>query len=145
MDHRTLSMSQAEQRLKDLNIRKTPIRMEMLEIFLSATGKALAHKDIEAELEDPDRITVYRTLKTFEQKGLIHQVMDGTGVSKYAICIDDCSDHMHHDAHAHFRCDKCGKTTCLDGELTLPSDIPADYEVKQAHLILEGLCASCTR
>lgn len=137
-------MTKAEHKLKDLSIRKTPIRMEMLDIFLRSAGKALSNRDIELDLEDPDRITVYRTLKTFEQKGLIHQVIDGTGVTKYAICIDDCDDHSHHDEHAHFRCDKCGKTTCLDGAITLPSDIPAGYVVKNAHLVLEGSCSDCS-
>jgi len=137
-------MTTAEHKLKDLRIRKTPIRMEMLEIFLKSSGKALSNRDIELDLEDPDRITAYRTLKTFEQKGLIHQVMDGTGVTKYAICIDDCADHSHHDDHAHFRCLKCDKTTCLDGGISLPSDIPAGYQIKNAHLVLEGNCADCS-
>lgn len=137
-------MTKAENKLKDLSIRKTPIRVEILELFLSAAGNALSHKEIEASLENPDRITVYRTLKTFEQKGLVHQVMDGTGVTKYAVCIDDCDDHQHHDEHAHFRCDRCGKTTCLDGSITLPTDIPSGYKVKNAHLVIEGNCADCT-
>lgn len=137
-------MTKAEHKLKDLSIRKTPIRMEMLEIFLRSAGKALSNRDIELDLEDPDRITVYRTLKTFEQKGLIHQVIDGTGVTKYAICIDDCNDHAHHDEHAHFRCDKCGKTTCFDGAISLPSDIPPGFVIKNAHLVLEGSCADCS-
>ena len=136
-------MTKAEHKLKLLGIRKTPIRIEMLDIFIGSAGKALSNKDIELDLEDPDRITVYRTLKTFEQKGLIHQVMDGTGVTKFAICIDDCDDHSHHDEHAHFRCEKCGKTTCLDGGITLPSDIPNGYRIKNAHLVLEGWCDEC--
>ena len=76
-------MTKAEHKLKLLGIRKTPIRIEMLDIFIGSAGKALSNKDIELDLEDPDRITVYRTLKTFEQKGLIHQVMDGTGAVSY--------------------------------------------------------------
>jgi len=136
-------MTNTENKLKDLGIRKTAIRVEMLDLFMESAGKAMSGKDIELELNDSDRITVYRTLKTFEQKGLIHQVMDGTGITKYAICIDDCDDHAHHDEHAHFRCEKCGKTTCLDGGITLPSDIPAGYQIKNAHLVLEGKCADC--
>lgn len=137
-------MTKAEHKLKHLGIRKTPIRMEMLDIFLNSAGNALSNRDIELDLEDPDRITVYRTLKTFEQKGLIHQVMDGTGVTKYAICIDDCDDHSHHDEHAHFRCQKCDTTTCLDGSITLPNDIPNGFKVQNVHLVLEGKCADCT-
>ncbi len=136
-------MSKSEQKLKNLGIRKTPIRMEVLELFMSAAGKAISHKEIELSLADPDRITVYRTLKTFEQKGLIHQVMDGTGISKYALCIDDCDDHNHHDEHAHFRCIKCNKTTCLEGGVHIPDDMPDGYVIQQAHLILEGKCANC--
>lgn len=133
----------AEHRLKHIGLRKTPIRLKIIEFFLDSEGRALSNKDIENYLDDSDRITVYRTLKTFEQKGLIHQVVDGTGVSKYAICVDECTDHHHHDEHAHFRCTSCGKTTCLEGSVTLPNDIPDGYNVVQAHLVLEGNCAEC--
>lgn len=132
-----------EHKLKHLGIRKTPMRLKIIDLFMSSEGKALSNKDLEAHLGESDRITVYRTLKTFEQKGLIHQVVDGTGVTKYAICVDECNDHDHHDEHAHFRCVKCSKTICLEGTIQLPNDIPAGYKVVQAHLVLEGECADC--
>ena len=33
-----------------------------------------------------DRITIYRTLKTFEEKGIVHGIEEGTTEVKYALC-----------------------------------------------------------
>jgi Fur family transcriptional regulator, ferric uptake regulator len=140
----TSSMKDAVvQKLDEMNLRRTAVRKEVLRLFFEARGKALSSRDIEAALENPDRITLYRTLKTFEQKGLIHQAVDGTGTAKYALCSGNCSTHAHHDEHAHFHCLVCGKTICLDDQLELQAKAPKGYKVKHAHLVLEGECAAC--
>jgi len=66
-------------------LRKTNIRKEVLESFISSEGRALSHSQLELMLEDTDRVTLYRTLKTFEQKGIIHQAVDGSGIMKFAL------------------------------------------------------------
>ena len=51
--------------------------------------------------------------------GLIHQVPDKNNLSRYALCNSDCkpSNHIHH--HAHFICDYCDDTMCIE-EFKLP-------------------------
>ena len=72
--------------LKDFSLRSTPNRKEILDLFLQRSY-ALSHADIENEFENSlDRVTVYRTLKTFLDKGLIHKVLDDGGGIKYALC-----------------------------------------------------------
>ena len=66
-------MKEVIQKLEQSNLRKTAIRKEVLQLFLKAKGNALSSRDIESQLENPDRITLYRTLRTFEEKGLIHR------------------------------------------------------------------------
>ncbi|MCB0641481.1 MAG: transcriptional repressor [Phaeodactylibacter sp.] len=131
------------QKLDDLDLRKTPIRKEVLQLFLEQKGRAFSSKEIEMALDNPDRITLYRTLKVFEQNGVIHQAVDGSGTAKYALCDDDCSDQCHHDDHAHFHCLNCGKTVCLEGKIESTIKVPKNFQVEQTHLVLEGRCSDC--
>ncbi|HKK79564.1 MAG TPA: transcriptional repressor [Phaeodactylibacter sp.] len=130
-------------RLKAHKLRNTAIRKEVLELFMQSEGKALSNQDLEEQLDSPDRITLYRTLKAFEDRGLIHLAVDRGGISKYALCSDDCDAHAHHDSHAHFHCQSCGKTICLEGEIIIKAQPPAGYRVRQEKLVLEGECADC--
>ena len=132
-------------RLKAHNLRNTSIRKEVLELFMQSEGRALSNQDLEEQLDNPDRITLYRTLKAFEDRGLIHLAVDRGGISKYALCSDDCTTHAHHDSHAHFHCQVCGKTICLEGEIIIKAQPPTGYQVQQEKLVLEGACAECVQ
>lgn len=124
------------------NLRKTPIRIKVLEVFLQKS-EALSHSEIEREMEETDRVTLYRTLKKFEESGIIHKALDGTDTIRYALCQGACEHHHHKDDHAHFNCEKCGKTFCLDN-VTVPSiGLPNGYTQKSAHLIIKGTCELC--
>ena len=129
--------------LKRHNLRKTNIRAQVLEVFLNEGNKAIAHPEMERLLPHADRITLYRTLKTFEEKGIIHQVVDGSNAAKYALCNDTCTEHEHHDEHAHFHCQDCGKTICLDSKVESVVQVPQGFSVKQTHLVVEGTCSDC--
>ena len=138
-------MSEVKSILKDYKLRQTDCREEILSVFMGKTH-ALAHADVEGQLtEQFDRVTVYRTLKTFLDKGLIHKVLDDEGGVKYAICKDNChsEDHQHHHDHVHFKCNNCGLTTCLD-HVTIPSIIlPEGYQRVETSLLVQGVCKNC--
>src|SRR5271154_2809507 len=79
-------------------------RKKILELFLSNSG-ALSHGDIEKKAgEKFDRVTVYRTLQAFMEKGIIHNIPTADNSILYALCKDDCSEGHHHDDHVHFVC-----------------------------------------
>ncbi|HEX8349604.1 MAG TPA: hypothetical protein VF598_06570, partial [Hymenobacter sp.] len=61
-------------------LRQTPVRLGVLRA-LQAALYALSGHEIE-QLLGPgiDRITLYRTLRSFEEKGLIHRVMDASDI-----------------------------------------------------------------
>lgn len=128
--------------LHTYSLRKTPVRAQMLELFLNA-NQALGQQELELQMDTADRITLYRTLRTFEQKGIIHQAIDGTGKMKYALCEADCDEHAHYDSHAHFHCEVCNKTVCID-QIPVPYITnPLGYQVRQIHLLLSGTCQTC--
>jgi len=129
--------------LKQHSLRSTPFRVRVLEIFIGNKEKALSNAFIEKTLADFDRITLYRTLKSFEKSGIIHQAIDGSNDIKYAICNDGCTVHTHNDNHAHFLCSVCNVTTCIDDILSVPMNIPESYTVEKVHLGLTGVCPDC--
>ncbi len=128
--------------LENHSLRKTTIRVRVLDLFLNS-DEAISHSYLEDKLDDTDRVTLYRTLKAFEEKGLIHKAIDGTEVARYALCAGKCR-HKHEDDHAHFHCGTCGKTICLD-EVNVPSiHLPLGFSQETAHLIIKGTCEKCT-
>jgi Fur family ferric uptake transcriptional regulator len=132
----------SETLLKGFKLRSTPNRQEILHLFLKKTH-ALSHSDIEKEIDNSlDRVTVYRTLKTFLDKGLIHKVLDDEGSLKYALCNEACTTAEHHHDHVHFKCTKCGQTNCLNIEV--PSiRLPKGYKANAVNFLIQGICESC--
>ncbi len=124
-------------------LRKTPFRLEVLSVFLKSGGQALSNALLESKLTNFDRITLYRTLKTFEKTGIIHQAIDGSNESKYALCHSNCTEHKHHDNHAHFLCNNCGNTYCIANVVRNSFSLPNDYTLEKVHIALAGTCSSC--
>ena len=105
--------------------------------------KVFRDREDEKGEEKMDRITLYRTLRTFEEVGIIHQAVDISGKMKFALCSDDCTTDHHEDSHAHFHCKKCEKTVCLD-DIKIPSiQLPANYQLQDKQLVLSGICDEC--
>ena len=132
----------SETLLRDFKLRATPNREEILHLFL-LKNYALSHSDIEREIDSSlDRVTVYRTLKTFLDKGLIHKVLDDAGALKYALCKEACKAAGHHHDHVHFKCTKCGLTSCLNVDVP-EVKLPKGYQPKEVNLLIQGVCERC--
>jgi len=123
-------------------LRSTPVRRGVLEL-ISKRGEALASSDFE-EATRADRITVYRTLRTFESSGILHRVQDSTGVDKYALCGNACSAAGHHHTHAHFHCTTCSKTSCLKEVSIISQVLPEGYQIHESQLTYTGICSACS-
>src|SRR6478672_6117916 len=100
-------MSDHKDLLKKNGLSITASRKKILDLFYESTG-ALAHADIEKNTDAAfDRVTVYRTLQTFVEKGIIHQIPTTDNGVLYALCKHNCEQGHHHDNHVHFICNKC--------------------------------------
>ena len=128
--------------LCDKKVKATAVRELVLDVFLNSLH-ALSLSDIENILSWSDRVTIFRTLKTFEQKGIIHEIKDGSASVKYALCAESCAETKHVDIHPHFHCEKCGKTICLDKQEININNIPDGLTINNYSLILNGLCSDC--
>ena len=129
--------------LKRHNLSVTESRKRILQIFLEEKG-ALAHGDIEKRAgEKFDRVTIYRTLQTFLEKGIIHSIPTADNAIRYALCKDQCSAGHHHDHHIHFICNNCQRTYCLDDVVTPEIKMPKGYQASHVEVVVEGVCKDC--
>ncbi|HEY8659435.1 MAG TPA: transcriptional repressor [Hanamia sp.] len=124
-------------------INPTAMRLLVLE-FLLKQKAAISLSDLEKEFERSDRTTLYRTLKTFEEKGMIHDIKDGTESIKYAICEADCKDGVHHDMHLHFYCTKCKELFCLPKAEIPEIILPPKFQLEEVSLVARGICSNCS-
>jgi Fur family ferric uptake transcriptional regulator len=138
-------MNRAQEILKEFRLRSTHSRGDILDLFI-ARPHALSYTDIERQVAPQyDRVTVYRTLKTFLDKGIIHKVLDDTGALKYALCSGACSARAHRHNHVHFKCSRCGQTNCLESVEIPPVALPAGYQPTELNLLVQGVCQTCSR
>lgn len=136
-------MEESVEILKRKGLSITDARRIILNLFMNSYG-SLAHADIENNKTVPfDRVTVYRTLQTFTEKGIIHQIPTTDNTIHYALCKDNCEDGHHHDEHVHFICNSCTKTICLD-DVTVPLvKLPLGFKPSSKAMIVHGVCDEC--
>ncbi|HEY8388853.1 MAG TPA: Fur family transcriptional regulator [Parasegetibacter sp.] len=131
--------------LKDNHLNITGSRTTILELFLQQEG-ALSHADIEKKIDGQfDRVTIYRTLQTFMDKGIIHTIPTAENATLYALCKDNCTAGHHHDNHVHFVCDKCGTTICLDNVAVPEIRLPSGFTHNQTDVLVNGICKNCKK
>jgi Fur family ferric uptake transcriptional regulator len=131
-----------EKKLVNKKIAPTAMRLLVLDLLLKQ-NTAISLTDIEKALAPADRITIYRTLKTFEVNGLTHLIDDGTGSPKYALCRDECTVNQHHDLHVHFYCIKCTETFCLPNSEIPNVTLPNKFTSTDMNLLVKGICEQC--
>ena len=137
----SMKIKELEKLLSARQIKPTAMRLLVLE-YLQQQNAAVSLKEAEDAFEKADRITLYRTLKTFEEKGLIHHIEDGSGATKYALCEEGCQCAPE-DLHVHFHCNSCQKTICLP-KVGIPAfQLPARFNLQEINLMAKGICADC--
>jgi len=124
-------------------LRQTPMRRAVLKA-MAESPFALSGHEIEEQIgADVDRITLYRTLRTFEEKGLIHRVIDKSDIVRYAACSIECSEHEHFDNHVHFKCTSCQHIYCLNQVAIPVVTLPAHFQAISRDYLLAGVCREC--
>ncbi|WP_258098163.1 Fur family transcriptional regulator [Marinoscillum pacificum] len=137
-----MKYSELKQNLKEHKLRVTDCRMDVLEHF-QQQKRALSFRDLEDRFQEYDRVTLYRTLHSFEENGLLHKIPGDSGSAVYGLC-NSCGVESHHHNHMHFKCTSCGVTECIDTPINIPSvSLPKDYKMSDMDVIINGLCKLC--
>ena len=136
-------MNISEKILAKYSLRKTNFRIELLNLFQKSQS-SLTAEDIKTKAKSTnDKVTIYRALNTFEKSGLIHQVPDRNNLSRYALCNAECNPSNHIHNHAHFICDHCDNTLCIE-EIDFPKiEKIKGFKFKKIELIIQGSCPKC--
>lgn len=140
-----LGLEEFSQILKENKLKVTQPRLRVLEVISTKTS-AISQPELEKILgAEIDRVTLYRILASFEEKGILHKVFDLNGTATYAFCSTRCSADHHHDQHVHFICSVCNSVFCLD-EIALPKiKLPKDFSLHAIAINAVGLCDQCQK
>lgn len=130
--------------LKKKQIRPTAMRILIYD-FLFNQKVATSLSDIEQAFDKSERTTLYRTLKTFEENGIVHTIDDGSSVTKYALCEENCRCDVETDLHLHFHCSQCNETVCLTNHKIPQINLPEGYLAEDVNLVVKGVCEKCNR
>ena len=119
----------------------TPARRALVDALVDAPGHVTADdlaSEVQARHPDVHRSTVYRTLETLEELGIVDHVHLGHGRAVY---------HLADDPHQHLVCEACGAV------VEVPDDVFADlarllkrryrFTIRPNHFAVLGRCASC--
>ncbi len=129
--------------LKAHQLRITNSRKDVLQEFLEKNA-ALSLGVLEERFPAYDRVTLYRTLNSFLEAGIIHKIPNDQGTATFGLCHTTCGPEDHRHDHVHFKCNTCGKLECLD-ELNVPDVIvPVGYTINNVNMIVDGTCIDCT-
>ena len=136
-------MISSDKFLESKGVRPTAMRLLVFK-YLATSEVAKTLTDIENAFAKADRTTLYRTLKTFEEKAVVHKIDDGSGVTKYALCEEGCNCELERDLHLHFHCRHCGETVCLTEQKIPNINLPEGFVAEDANLVLKGICDKCS-
>jgi len=134
-------MARFEEICRDRGLRVTHQRMEIFKELTKAKEHPTAEyvfNKVRRRLSMISLDTVYRTLSTFEEHGLIKRVHLVDNTARFDINLDK---------HHHLVCTRCNKIEDFYWEdfdsLKLPPALQAWGDVDSRHVEVRGLCSGC--
>ncbi len=129
--------------LQNAGLSKTPQRIAVLTLLLKAEAP-LSVRDISQELAAKariDRVTIYRILSLFKQRGIAREIASSGGTNYFEMASQE------NPVHPHFNCRNCGELSCME-PLTFSQSRQLisgkdDYSVDHIEINISGLCAAC--
>jgi Fur family ferric uptake transcriptional regulator len=129
-------------RLRGSGGRVTTARRAVLEAIVDAGSAHLTAEEVAASVHrstpEVHLSTVYRTLESLEQLGLLRQARLGAGPVSYHLAVDE---------HHHAVCTVCGRVIQLSAATLAPVTRRLakdhDFVADPHHLTITGHCAGC--
>lgn len=91
-----------------------------------------------------DKASIFRVLELFAEKDVVHVIEDGSRSLKYELCKSD-THHTIADQHAHFYCERCKETYCIETAKVPMIDIPDGFTPYSINYMVKGICPKCSR
>lgn len=134
-------METLREKLNERQLKATPTRMAVLRLIQKHEG-AIPFSFLQEELENTDRITLFRTLNTLLDSGLVHKASFQNDETYYAQCPTSCSSVEHIHDHIHFKCTVCETVSCRQLPQGVKIEIP-DLLVQKIDINALGICNEC--
>ena len=122
-------------------LKATSPRLNLL-MEMQSFKSAMPYSMIQKAMEPIDRVTLYRTIESLKNQGIIHKAFQVDHEIYYAICSQTCNKSHHKHDHVHFRCVKCEAVTCEEPTKAIEISI-SDNEIHRITTYVEGVCRTC--
>jgi Fur family ferric uptake transcriptional regulator len=127
--------------LLEHGIRPTANRI-MLVRTLAEAERPLTMTELEDLVDTIDKSNIFRALALFREQHLVHVLQDGADAVRYELCHSHDDEHDN-DVHAHFYCERCGQTYCLN-DIPIPMvALPEGYRMSTINYLIKGVCPKC--
>ena len=110
---------------------------------LATCGRPMSLSELEYKILTIDKSGIFRTLTNFKEHHMVHVIEDGGDGVRYELCMSHADDDD--DMHAHFYCECCQKTFCLDNTPIPNIPLPEGYKMTSVNYMVKGLCDECSK
>jgi Fur family ferric uptake transcriptional regulator len=131
-------------KLKEHQVHLTQNRIAVFKL-LTESKTALSVCTIMKQSESLlDRISVYRALKYFSQKGIVEIVPNNKGNASYILAsINKNIVKRKNNKSAYFVCSSCQQTEIILEPIVVNLNSLTKHRIRNYKLIIEGLCTGC--
>lgn len=135
-----MDYNEAKSTLSARKVKPTANRIIIYKVLSEATHP-VSLTDLETSIGTIDKASIFRTLTMFADHDLVHAFMDGSKSMKYELCM--AGVHTIGDMHAHFYCEKCLKTYCLEDVRVPQANLPEGFTARDINYVVKGICPDC--
>lgn len=136
--------NQAEFLIQNSGLRRTELRLQILEIFLnssSALTQGQLIEILEKQNSTIDRVSIYRNLNQLKSTGLVHEVENNF----YVLCSHECAQH----AHVLLYCQNCHRHSEIKdhGKIKTMFEALGGFQFfgEMAPVFIKGRCLQCSK
>lgn len=139
-----MSNNDIEEILNGKGIKPTANRILVMKELMKASNP-INLANLEASLDfSMDKASIFRVLELFAEKDVVHVIEDGSRSLKYELCHSE-NKHSIADQHAHFYCEHCKETYCIEAARVPMIDIPDGFIPHSINYVIKGICPKCSK
>lgn len=139
-----MSREGTAQHLFEHGIKPTANRILVFDALLES-ARPLSLIELEQKLDSVDRSVISRTLSLLKKSHLVHVIDGGSESVRYEACHSEHKDGCDDDQHAHFYCESCHLTFCMDDCQVPDVSFPEGFQVHDVSIMVKGICPSCAK
>ena len=128
------------EQLKNKGIRPSYQRMKVLEYLGQVGGHPAVdeiYRALSAIIPSLSKVTIYYTLHTFVESGLLRVVEIDGSEKRYDITLSN---------HGHFQCEICGTIYNFQVNIDqIPLEGLNQFEITQKNIYFKGICPNCRK